>query len=198
MSRSLESTAERQSKLNGAQLRELIIPAKLPKSAVDGCNTVSEAVAILEGKALLAEALRLVAHALPKREAVWWACMCAAHTESTEVSQIDRAARDAAEQWVRRPSEASRRAAMSSAKAAAFATPEAWAAVGAFWSGGSIAEAENKPAVVPSPHLTGSAVAGSLALASVRGDPARRIERIRRFLESAHDIAIGGSGRLTS
>ena len=64
-----------------------------------------------------------------------------------------------------------------------------------FWSSGSMAP-EGQPAVPPPPHLIGTAVAGAIALAAVRGDPARRDARLVRFLESAHAIAAGGAGRL--
>jgi hypothetical protein len=183
------------SKLRGIQLPLVLARVNLPQGTVEGCTNVPEALALLESKSLLPEAVRVVAHALPKREAVWWACMCAAHTEPSVTSDTDRDARGAAEQWVRRPSEATRRAAMASAKAAAFKSAEAWAAIAAFWSGGSIAE-PNKAEVEPAPHLTGTAVSGSVALASIRGNPERRTFRLRRFLESAHNIAAGGPGRL--
>ncbi len=44
------------------------------------CTQVPEALDRLTAGGFLIEATRLVAHALPKREAVWWACMCAIHT----------------------------------------------------------------------------------------------------------------------
>jgi hypothetical protein len=52
--------------------------------------------------------------------------------------------------------------------------------------------------VPPAPHLTGTAVAGSVNLAAVRGDPLRCDARLARFLESARDIASGGAGRLAA
>jgi hypothetical protein len=55
---------------------------------------------------------------------------------------------------------------------------------------------EGQPAVPPQPHFTGLAVAGVVALAAVRGDVTRRDARLRRFLESGRNIAVGGPGRL--
>jgi hypothetical protein len=52
------------------------------------------------------------------------------------------------------------------------------------------------PKVPPAPHLTGTAISGSVNLAAVRGDPLQRDARLARFLESARDIAAGGAGRL--
>ena len=84
---------------------------------------------------------------------------------------------------------------MKYAEDAGFGTPEAWAAVGAFWSGDSMSP-EGQPAVPPAPHLPGTAVAGGVALSAVRGDVSRQKARLRRFLESGRDIAAGGPGRL--
>ena len=159
------------------------------------CTQVPEALDRLTSSGFLIEATRLVAHALPKREAVWWACMCAIHTAPVDLPDADRKCREAAEDWVRQQAETSRRVAFDLAQAGGFRTPEAWAAMAAFWSGGSMAP-EGQPAVPPAPHLTGTAVAGSVALAAVRGDVARRDARLHQFLESGRNIATGGPGRL--
>jgi hypothetical protein len=75
-------------------------------------------------------------------------------------------------------------------------TPEAWTGIAAFWSGDSIAPA-GLPPLAPLPQQTGTAVAAAVALASVRGDGKRYVERLQRFLESGRDIASGGNGRLS-
>jgi len=159
-------------------------------------QTAAEGVLRLEGAGLYAEAARLSAHALPKREAVWWACMCAAAVPDAALPPEDAAARLAAEAWVRKPADESlRRAAWDAAQLTAFSTPEAWAAVGAFWSGGSMSP-EGQPVVPPAEHLTGVAVSGAVVMAAVRGLPQRAPERLARFLVAARDIAAGGAGRI--
>jgi hypothetical protein len=105
------------------------------------------------------------------------------------------AAVEAAEAWVYRPTDETRRNAMARAQAAKFDSPGAWAAVGAFWSGGSIAPPD-LPAVPPAPHLTGVAVAGAITLAAVQTEPALADQKRQRYIEFAIDIANGGSGRL--
>ncbi|MFT8247004.1 DUF6931 family protein [Roseomonas sp. BN140053] len=162
---------------------------------LDGAPHAAEAVDRLEQSGRLQEASRLVAHALPKREAVWWACMCARAIPFPEATPDDLAALEAAEAWVRQPEEAQRRAAMAAAEKSGFRSAEAWAAVGAFWSGGSMAPPES-PAVPPAEHLTGVAIAGAVTLAAVRNPPQRAQERFARFLAAARDIANGGAGRL--
>jgi hypothetical protein len=121
--------------------------------------------------------------------------MCARHTAPAELSAADQAALEAAEIWVRRQTDETRRAAMDRAQQSGFGSPEAWAAVAAFWSGDSLSP-PNQPKVPPPPDLSGTAVAGAVQLAAVRGEPARQGTRLNAFLHSARDIATGGAGRL--
>jgi len=168
------------------------------RSALAGCQDSVEALDRLEKAGFLTEATRLIAHALPQREAVWWACACSRHTASsgTDLAAETRV-RDAAEEWVRKQTDEHRRAAMKQAEATGFGSAEAWAAVGAFWSGDSMAPPE-APKVPPQRHFTGLAVASSVALAAVRGQASRREARLQRFLASARDIACGGVGRINA
>jgi hypothetical protein len=165
-------------------------------SLLDGLTTAAEGILKLESAGLRNEAARLAAHALPKREAVWWGCMCARAVPDPSLLPVDAEALLAAEAWVRKPAEESlRRAAMEAAQRTAFRSPEAWAAVGAFWSGGSMAPA-GQPVVPPPDHLTGVAVSGGVVLAAVRLRPERAQDRLARFLAAARDIAAGGAGRI--
>lgn len=186
------------SKLDLANLPAVLPRLQLPAAAaarLAACKTSSEALDLLIANDNLIEAARLCAHALPAREAVWWAGRCARATAPADLNDADREAAALAEQWVRQRTDTTRRAAMEKAQAAGFTSAEAWAAVAAFWSGDSMAPAD-QPKVPPAPHLTGTAVSGAVILASVRGDPARQTERLRHFLDSAMDIAGGGAGYL--
>jgi hypothetical protein len=187
-----------QLKLQPLELPELYSRITLSEEAaakVDGCTSVPEVLAALETGGFRLEAVRAFAHALPKREAAWWACMCARHTAPADLPKPDQEAVEAAELWVRRQTDDVRRAAMDKAQKAGFQSPEAWAAVAAFWSGDSMSPPE-QPKVPPPPHASGAAVAGAVALAAVRGDPTRQPARLTVFLQSAKDIAAGGPGRL--
>ena len=145
----------------------------------------------------MADALRLIAHALPKREAVWWACMCARAVPALQPSPLDAEALVATELWVRRPDEAARRGTMEVAQKGGFRSAESWAAVAAFWSGGNMS-AEGQPEVLPAEHLTGVAVVGAIMMAGVRHKPERAPARFARFVAAARDIAAGGAGRIPS
>jgi len=164
-------------------------------AATAACGHATDALTKLEAGGFLVEATKLMAHALPKREAVWWSCMCSSHTAPPDLPDADQKCRGAAEEWVRGQSEKQRYAAWDAAQASGYGTPEVYTAVAAFWCGGSMAP-EGQPAVPPQPHFVGNAVAGVIALSAVRGDPTKRDARLKRFLESGRNIAAGGPGRL--
>jgi hypothetical protein len=190
------SDTKPQTKLDGTALATILPHLELSPeaaAALGGAEHPTAAVSRLAAAGFLIEAARVCANALPRREAVWWAARCAEATAPATLPEADRAACTLAETWVRRASDETRRAAMAKAEAAGFRSPEAWVAVAAFWSGDSMAPL-GQPKLPPARHLTGTAVAGAIILASVRGQPARQAARLRRFLDSARDIASGGVG----
>jgi hypothetical protein len=185
-------------KLAGADLATVAERATLSAEALaslQGCTDVAEAILRLEAAGFASEAVRVMAHSLPKREGVWWACMCAANTMPDDLPASDRLARETAELWVRQQKDEQRRTAMAHAEAGGFQSPEAWSGVAAFWSGDSLSPV-GMPPVPPPPQATGGAVCGAVALSAVRGDLKRHAERLKRFLESGRNIAAGGPGRM--
>lgn len=144
------------------------------------------------------DAARWLGHALMKREAVWWACLAARvwvglKGGDAAVPPNDLAALAAAEAWVFRPSEEHRRAAWEKAQATEFASPAAWAATAAFWSGGSMGP-PNVPAVPPPEFACGRAVAGAVVMAAVV-KPEIHEQTYAKLLAAGLDIAAGGNGR---
>jgi hypothetical protein len=143
---------------------------------------------------LLTDAMRVFAYALPKREAVWWACQCARQAQPEKPAPIDAEIVKASEGWVYRPNEQARRAAMDLAMKTEFDRAAHWTGAAVFWSGGSIAPPDAPP-VEPSETLTGNAVVGAVLLAAVQPDAAQADAKRKRFLAQAADIANGGDGR---
>lgn len=150
--------------------------------------------ALLEQK-LYSDAVRFLARALPKREAVWWACISARSALGQNPQPNELKAVEAAEAWVYKPNELHRRQANSSAQIATFENPAAWAAMAAFWSEGSMAP-EDVPAVPPADNLTAKAVAGAVILSCVLNEPEKAESKFQFFIEQGIDIANGGNGRL--
>lgn len=163
----------------------------VPAQTASAPDFLQELVA--DGK--LNEAVHFLAYALPKREAVWWACLCARSAARAAASPPVQAALEAAEAWVYKPTDDNRRACMANAQATKFDAPGVWAAVAAFWSGGSMGPKEHAP-ILPAPHLCGVAVVGAVTLAAVQTEPQLADQKRRRYIEMAIDIANGGSGRL--
>src|SRR5512138_1066655 len=128
--------------------------------AREGMNQ-REYVDLLVERARLPEAVRLVAHALPKRESVWWAWVCARRASGPEPPPPVRAALDATEKWIAQPNDENRRAAMKAAETAGFGAPAGCAALAAFLSGGSLAPPDAPP-VPPGPYDSAKAVAGAV------------------------------------
>ena len=127
-----------------------------------------------------ADAIRMLAHRLSRREAVWWECLCLEHDSGERLTHEDQAALRAAVHWVTEPTEAHRRAA---AEVATVRTPAGLLAKAVFWSGGSVSRPEY-PAVPPLPHVCAQTVAGSLLLASAMyPKPTQRQSRRKEFLD---------------
>lgn len=134
------------------------------------------------------DAVQFLSQALPKAEAVWWACVCIRQANLVQGPAL--AAVMAAERWAAGPTEENRRAAEKAAEKADFGTPAGCAALAAFWSGGSMGPA-NVPAIPPADDLTGKGVAGAVMLAAVMGDASKATERFHRFLALGGDVASG-------
>lgn len=137
---------------------------------------------------LHADAIRFIAHALPRREAVWWAWVCARKVAGAEPAPAIKAALDATERWIVQPTEEHRRQALHFGEAADFGTPAGCAALAAFMSAGSLAP-PGAPAVPPDEFMTAKAVAGSVTLAAVTVEPERAAERFVEFAKVGLEVA---------
>lgn len=126
------------------------------------------------------DAVGFLAHALPKREAVWWACQCLREA-ALDADEAAKAALLAAAHWVADPSEDHRRAAHHAAQQAE-GTPHGFVALGAFFSGGSLAPPQ-APVVKPAEDLTPRIITGAVLLAAVAKEPQNAPQKYRRFIE---------------
>ena len=139
------------------------------------------------------DAIRFLAHALPRREAVWWACTSSRRALGREPEPEDVAALEAADAWVRRPDDEHARAALNAAETAGMESASSLTAVAAFFSSGNISP-PGMPAIPPEEHLTGTMVASAVLTAGSVGKPERAPERYRLLLQQGIDIAAGGKG----
>jgi|ERR1035437_5141190 hypothetical protein len=144
-------------------------------------------VALLMEKALFADAVRFIAHALPKREAVWWGWVCARRAAGEDPPPKVKAVLDATERWVAQPNEDNRRSAMAAAQKAELGTAAGCAGLAAFFSGGSLAPPD-APAVPPGEFLAAKAVSGAVIFAAVAKEPERAPEKFRSFVAQGVEV----------
>jgi len=144
-------------------------------------------VALLMEKALFPDAVRFVAHALPKREAVWWGWVCARRAAGENPPPKIKAALDATERWIAQPNEDNRRLAMAAAEKAELGTAAGCAGLAAFFSGGSLAPPDAPP-VPPGEFLAAKAVAGAVIFAAVAKEPEKAPEKFRSFLAQGVEV----------
>jgi hypothetical protein len=157
-----------------AAVRQRLELAEL-SGAVLGLETVDAAGGGLVNlaKTLLAEgaAPRLVAgvlaQALSRPAAVWWACRAAHAEHGGGVAEMERPALEAAEAWLRSPEQWRAYAANEAAKGIGLASPAGCAALAAFLAGESIGPSHLEP-LPPQPQLAGMAAAAAVELAATR------------------------------
>ncbi len=173
-----------------ADLTKKYQPQPAALSLVKPDQTPAEYIAELEKKKMSTDAVHALAHGLPERDSVWWACQ-SSRKVAGKLSPSDMNALNAAEAWVKNPSPATQAASATAAAATDHRGPGAWSAQAAAWSQ-SPAPAMQTPAAqapamqapkvqapavqapaVNTPALTGSAVAGAVLLAAglVKGPP---------------------------
>ena len=176
------STAPR----NAAELCQRIELSDDARSLLRDDQTPIEFLSILAEKEKFTDAVRVLAHLLPKRVAVWWACRCARQAAGDHLPPKLEAAIKAAETWIAELSEEARYAAFSLANQAGLGTAAGCAAMAAFASEGSLAPADD-PVVPPPEGLTANLVAGSVLIAASQ-DPLEMASQIRAFLEQGRRL----------
>jgi hypothetical protein len=134
------------------------------------------------------DAIRFLAHALPKRESVWWAWVCARKAAGAEPPPPVAAALAVTERWIVQPTDELRRAALVAAETADLGTPAGCAAMSAFLTGGSVAPAHVQPPVPPPEFASAQAVAGAVILAAVT-EPKEAPARFREYLGLGLEVA---------
>jgi hypothetical protein len=138
------------------------------------------------------DAIAFLAHALPRREGVWWAYVCAKDAVSGPPPPVYSAALEATKKWIAEPSDPNRQAAMDAAEAVGIATPAGMAGLAAFLCGDTVGPA-NAPAAPPPEFAAAKAIAGCVNLAAVNpktGIEARYADLVRRGIEVADRISL--------
>lgn len=158
-------------------------------------TTSVEYLKLLVQKGLYPDAIRFLAHGLPKREAVWWAYIAAAKYETNLADSLVVELLDKTKKWVYSPVEENRIALQPLAEKLGFSRAASWAAIAAFWSEGNITPQE-KAQVFASPTLSPAAITGAILLSAVSYQPEKAIENYYYFLKQGVHIANNGNGEI--
>jgi hypothetical protein len=134
------------------------------------------------------DSVRLLAHLLPKREAVLWAWSCAKSSVPANPPAALARSLAATEKWIGQPNDENRRAAMAAAQEAELGTPAGAAGLAAFLSGNSLAPVGAQP-VPPAEFLAAKAVAASIMLAAVASEPEKAAAKFGDFLVRGFEVA---------
>lgn len=136
------------------------------------------------------QATSFLAHALPRREAVWWACLCTELAHGSTLPPPEEQGLFAAVRWVLEPIEVNRRAAETTGTALGIISLCGNLALAAFWSGGSL-NPPDLPIRPPSPTKTPDAVARAVFRTVDVAYPRCRTIALRQFLAIGDGIARG-------
>ena len=130
----------------------------------------------------ISDAVTVLAHALPIREGIWWACCCARRCPDLATSRAKQGAVEAAEAWVTDGTEASRYRAFEAAQLAPLGTAANCVAMAAFASVGSMAPADAEP-MPPPPGLCAQLIAGAVIVASIAEGAERAPQHYEFYIE---------------
>ena len=143
-------------------------------------------LAQLAREGLWMDALRFAPFALPRREAVWWACLCLWQFYRPTPPTAADACFKAVVAWLQDGNDAARRAAYEAGQAAKTSTPAGSLAIAVFFHEGSISvvgqpEVPSKPAQLP--LSLGAAVTQAIRLSPRAEVASRQNDYVRLALE---------------
>ncbi len=146
---------------------------------------------LLLREGLVRDARHFLAHALPRRRALWWACLCASDVLSLAEKQEDLSSSvKVVAEFVRWPGESRRRRAETIFRRQRSNTLAAQLAGAAFYSTGSIAPPEAHTHPAP-PSVLGKFVSVSVYLAATRKNIRQYVHHMREYIHLGEQIALG-------
>jgi hypothetical protein len=154
------------------------------KALLTDQSATKQFIALLVEKELFRDALRLVAHLLPKREAIGWGCLCLRHILVAEKDKPLPEVQVAAERWVSDPNEENRWAAKQAADREKPKTASGLLASAVFFAGPSVVP-PNVQAVPPPDHLTSELVANAVFIAGLVKEPEKAKEKYQVFMQKS-------------
>ncbi len=134
------------------------------------------------------DAIRFQVHVLPRRNALWWGCLCVQRVAQPDSGPKQAAALQAAVRWVLDPNEMNRRSAEVTGKAAGMNTLAGGLAMCVFWGEGSIVPAGQRE-VLADPLLMPGALSGVILMGGGEVPPDKAFAIYEEFLAVGIGVA---------
>ena len=157
--------------------------------------TPSEFIQQLMDAGHFLDSAKTLAYSLPRREAVWWACMCARQLESVNSAESEKKALSAAEKWVYDPVDERRTIAFQCAQTSKTNSVGVMCALAAAFSDSNLPVDEDNSIEVDSSSFPGAIFAAIVVAASEAENQALE-DRVAELLKVGVEIAQGGSGKM--
>ncbi|QDY70921.1 DUF6931 family protein [Qingshengfaniella alkalisoli] len=138
--------------------------------------------------------LHMLAVALPKREAVWWACLAARDVLGDVPDAKLPTPLVAAERWVFKPTPENRARARMAMEHAEIDDDTVYCAMAAFYAEGNMGDGDM--AEIPAPPSAVSGAVVCMNMISVAAHAEQMNEHVARIVNRALDIARGGNGQI--
>jgi hypothetical protein len=187
---------DRWKKVTAKTAREIVGPGTLePDSAelLDAEIPPESFIRTLVEKEKLQDAVKVMTRALPPREAVWWACVCARKMAALAEDKVETEAIEAAEAWVYEPSEKNRERAFNVVKDNDSNGAGMMCALAAAFSAGNAPLGQGQHLDLD-PGVFSQIVNGVVMVSAAEKKGKAIKDRLRTYLLSGEDIAQGGNG----
>jgi hypothetical protein len=172
-----------------AQIAQEANPSPAAKALLTPQQTPPQYLSALQEKHMGDDMVKTMAHGMPDREGVHWAAQSAQQV-SGKLPPADAKAMEAAQSWVKNPTEANQTAAAAAAAKTDYRGPGAWAAQGAAWAQPSGAGGAQAGAAAV-PRLTPHAVSGAvLSAAAIKANPALALPAVQAPTLQAPTLAV--------
>lgn len=189
---------DRWKKVEADTARAIIGPGMLePDSAklLDDRVRPEAFIRVLVEAEKLPDAVKVMARALPPREAVWWACVCARQMAALADNKAENDAIEAAEAWVYEPNDKNRERAFNVVKESDSKGAGMMCALAAAFSAGNAPLGHGQNLDLD-PGVFAQIVDGVVMVSAAEKKGKEIMDRLRTYLLSGEDIAQGGNGEV--
>lgn len=140
------------------------------------------------------EAVMVMSRTLPKREAVWWACVCASNTEALRKDKDEVLALKAAEKWAYEPTEDNRRDAFLQAQISEDPSVGTMACLAVAFTESELSLSADQSVDLDSSEFP--AIVSGIVLIAASDKGSEQLDlTVEQFLKQGKNIACGGRGK---